>query len=311
MMFERNPHYHGNISGNVQRLTVNVTEPGDDGHEQLYQADEVDVVVNSFGTKFGVIDRLRAQFPHEYEQRGDGFITYFYRVDHESPPLDDRRLRQAMALAIDREALARAWGRSVPAYGGCVPPGIPGHLPGIAAAYDPDYAARIIADCVGKDPPTVRVIGAESVEPFVQRLVEAWRAVGLSVELELCATGFDQNETWSTTAGPKVGVRGWLADYPDPDTFLRVAVNDLIPGWQADGYTALLERATRISDLASRLTLYREAEQILAQEAVLVPVLYLREHLMVKPWVARFPTVPFLFPVLLKDVVIGPQEQDQ
>jgi len=306
LTFERNPHYHGRISGNVQRLSLKITELGD-RHERLYQADEVDVLVGSLGTPFGVIDRLHGQFPHEYVIRRDGVITYSYWVDHESPPLDDRRLRQAMALAVDREALARAWGNSAPAHGGLVPPGVPGHVPGIATAHDPDLAARVIADVVGNDASPMLVIGFDSVEPLAQQLVGDWRAVGLPVELQLCGTVSDQMTAWSRTTGPKVGVRGWRADYPDPDSFLRVAVADVATRWRPDRYASLLERTAQVSDLAGRLELFRTAEQILAEEAVLVPLLYHPEQLMVKPWVTNFPTIPFLYASLLKDVVIGPQ----
>jgi len=44
---------------------------------------------------------------------------------------------------------------------------------------------------------------------------------------------------------------------------------------------------------------------------VLVPLVYQAEYLMLKPWVTRFPTVPFFYPGFLKDVVIGPQDLNQ
>jgi ABC-type oligopeptide transport system substrate-binding subunit len=86
-----------------------------------------------------------------------------------------------------------------------------------------------------------------------------------------------------------------------------VAVADVAPRWRPDRYASLLERTAQVSDLAGRLELFRTAEQILAEEAVLVPLLYHPEQLMVKPWVTNFPTIPFLYASLLKDVVIGPQ----
>ena len=310
LTFERNPRYHGSISGNVQRLSLKVTN-WDDSDEQLYQADEVDVLANSLGTTVGVIDRLRRKFPREYVSRSDGFLTLFYWVDPDTPPLDDRQLRQAIALAVDREALAKRWGLSAPASGGFVPPGTPGHVPGITASRDPDRAARLIADRFGSDASPMPVIGVEFAEPFVQQLVDDWRAVGLPVEVRLCATFVDQDRAWSGTDGPKVGVAGWIADYPDPDTFLRVAVEQHLPHWRHGRYVSILEKAAQTSDLARRLELYQTAELVLAEEAVLVPLLYQPEHLMLKPWVTRFPTVPFLYPGLLKDVVIGPQERVQ
>ncbi|HEX6325260.1 MAG TPA: ABC transporter substrate-binding protein, partial [Jiangellaceae bacterium] len=308
LTLERNPYYHGPVRGNVQRLRVMLTEPWDEGHELLYQADEVDVLVTSFGTRVETIDRLRRRFPHEHEIRTDSARTIFYWLDHTAPPLDDRRVRQAMALAVDQEAVAKRWPLSVAAHGGFVPPGIPGHVAGIVS-HDPDHAARVIADLV-RDPSPILVIGAQFTEPMVQQLADDWRAVGLSVEIRLCATFADLDRVWSETAGPKVGVSGWIADYPDPDTYLRVAVEDRLPRWQHGRYAALLRAATRTDNVAARLELYKGAEHVLADEAVLVPLLYWGEHLMIKPWVAKFPSVPGVHPGL-KDVIIGPRETSQ
>jgi ABC-type transport system substrate-binding protein len=145
---------------------------------------------------------------------------------------------------------------------------------------------------------------------MVQQLADDWRAVGLPVEIRLCATFADLDRVWSATAGPKVGVTGWIADYPDPDTYLRVAVEDRLPHWQHGRYAALLREATRTNNVAARLELYQAAEHVLADEAVLVPLVYWGEHLMIKPWVAKFPSLPGVHPGL-KDVTIGPRENDQ
>ena len=34
-------------------------------------------------------------------------------------------------------------------------------------------------------------------------------------------------------------------------------------------------------------------------------------HLMLRPWVTRFPPIPFFYPGFLKDVIIGPQDHEQ
>ena len=170
-------------------------------------------------------------------------------------------------------------------------------------------AARLVGDLVGDAFP-IFVIGPQFTEPMVQQLADDWRAVGLRIQTRLCATFADLDRVWSTTAGPKVGVSGWIADYPDPDTFLRVAVEDRLPRWQHGRYAALLRAATRTHNVAARLELYQAAEHVLADEAVLVPLLYWGEHLMIKPWVAKFPSLPGVHPGL-KDVTIGPRENGQ
>jgi oligopeptide transport system substrate-binding protein len=305
MTLERNPRYHGPVSGNVQHLSLKFTARFDSSHEQLYQADEIDVLAVSLGTDAGVIDRLRRRSPHEHVIRPASAIRFYY-LDPDAPPLDDRRVRQAMAMAVDRDLLAaKAGSQFVAATGGLVPPGIPGHVPGISTPHDPDRAARLISEVVGGDTPPLTIIGLEWAEPVVQHLVDQWRAVGLPVEIQLCRSHFDQFRAWDATSGPRIGLLGWVADYPDPDTFLRVAVNDyFLPSWRHGRYESVLEKAALTSDLAGRLDLYRMAELVLAEEAVLVPLLYQAEHLMVKPWVTRLPSLPFLY-AGLKDVVIG------
>jgi ABC-type oligopeptide transport system substrate-binding subunit len=36
--------------------------------------------------------------------------------------------------------------------------------------------------------------------------------------------------------------------------------------------------------------MYQEADRILVEEAAIVPLLYRRLHLLVKPWVSKYPT---------------------
>jgi ABC-type oligopeptide transport system substrate-binding subunit len=82
---------------------------------------------------------------------------------------------------------------------------------------------------------------------------------------------------------------GWLPDYPDPDSFMRGCPFRVITGWQSDLFEALVEKARRTTDQEERIGLYRRADRILVEEAVLMPLYYGRVNLLVKPWVTRHP----------------------
>ncbi|MBL7199753.1 MAG: hypothetical protein ISS56_06355 [Anaerolineae bacterium] len=58
-------------------------------------------------------------------------------------------------------------------------------------------------------------------------------------------------------------------------------------------------------DQGERLAMYRQAEQILVDEAPILPLLYWRWNLLVKPWVVKYPTAPTGV-CFWKDVVIEP-----
>jgi ABC-type transport system substrate-binding protein len=105
-------------------------------------------------------------------------------------------------------------------------------------------------------------------------------------------------------APPPVYVMGWLGDYPDPDNFLRVAVQ-LHSAWRHERYIEAIEQARCSSDQAQRMALYAQAERILAEEVPLLPLGYQRSHLLIKPWVKRYP-ISAVGGAFWKDVIIDP-----
>jgi ABC-type transport system substrate-binding protein/transcriptional regulator with XRE-family HTH domain len=309
MVLVRNPRYHGVARGNVHRVTLNLAV-ADAEHEALYLADGVDLVSGGWFTPADVITRLRRRFPAEYARR-DRFVTFYYWwLDSGTPPLDDRRLRQAMAMAVDRDAVeARSThGLALPATGGLVPPGMPGHVPDLAARYDPDEATRLVADTANsRELPELTLFCTRRGEPIAQQLSDGWQAVGIPCRLHRLDSSSELPVARDETAGPKIAFGGWVADYPDPDTFLRVDVELDLPGWRHNRYWSLLEQATRTADSAARLARYEKAERVLAEEAVIVPLTYEPENLMLKPWVTDYPTIPVKYPGFWKDVTIGPR----
>jgi ABC-type oligopeptide transport system substrate-binding subunit len=54
-----------------------------------------------------------------------------------------------------------------------------------------------------------------------------------------------------------------------------------------------------------RLKLHRQADKVLVEEAVIIPLTYHRQHMLVKPWVTKFPTSVIKI-WYWKDVIIEP-----
>ena len=79
----------------------------------------------------------------------------------------------------------------------------------------------------------------------------------------------------------------WGADYPDPDNFLRLGLPKRT-GWQNDVFETLIEKSRRIMDQNERLTLLWEADKILMEEALIIPLFYIGGADLVEPWVRRY-----------------------
>ena len=66
-----------------------------------------------------------------------------------------------------------------------------------------------------------------------------------------------------------------------------------MPGcWSSPVYKGLIERAASATSQGERLELYRQADRMIVEEAVVMPLAYGRRNVLVKPWVARYPLSP-------------------
>ena len=94
-----------------------------------------------------------------------------------------------------------------------------------------------------------------------------------------------------------------MPDYPDPDTCLRASPLRHRTHWWDETYERLVERARRILDQGERLELYAQADRILIETAAIMPLTYMWSHVLVKPWVRKFPaSAPNQW--LWKDIII-------
>ncbi len=309
MVLVRNPHYAGRFEGNLQRLELSFAPAAE--AIDAYEAGRLDMLALDVVPP-GDMDRLSHQHPGEYLSAPE-LTTYHLQCDLSRPPFHDRRVRRALALATDRRRLADLvlGGHVFPATGGQVPPGLAGHSPGIALPYDPPEARQLLAEAGypgGRGFPTVELLMAQGRESVVEDLSAQWLA-NLGVEV----TG--QTLPWAALlarAGgqpPHILGMAWGAHYPDPAMFVGPARrDDAHPShkWQHAAYDRLAAEAEQAIAEGQRLELLQQMDRLLVEEAWLVPLWYVRRHLLVKPWVVRLPTSPIMG-CFWKDVIVEPR----
>jgi len=306
----RNPVYHGRFTGNLERVELAFHDQ-EEWSELLamYEAGDLDALpVNAMPLP----DRQRAKGKYAGELMSyPWFATQYLAFAATGPPLDDLRVRRALVLGIDRDMLAAAdlggWG--VPASGGFVPPGMPGHSPGIGLPYDPEGARQLLAEAgyaggLGFPPVEAFSYGTSPAYEGRRQTLQAYWQENLGVGIRwrvVDAAAF--YEAQRDQAG--LFLLGWIADYPDPHSFLSEAAPEILRRWGNEAYDRLVAEASRITDQVQRVALYKEADRMLMEEAVIVPLTYGQNHMLVKPWVSRYFVTP-MAGLLWKDVVIEP-----
>jgi ABC-type oligopeptide transport system substrate-binding subunit len=308
MVLVRNPGYYGRFGGNVQRVELSLLADQSAALE-MYAADDLDILDIRFFSP-AKIERARQRYAGEYVTKpilGTGYV----RFDASRPPFDDVRVRRAFTLAIDKETLADVIrkGCVFPATGGFVPPGMPGHSAGIGLPYDPERARQLLAEAGypgGRGFPVVDALMPQlPVTPETGEYMRMQWRENLGIEILWRAAEVAVFLDRARKEPPHVLLNAEEADFPDPDTFLSVDFLWEVSGWRNEAYEGLVEQARRAIDQEERMKLYGQADRILVEEASLMPLVYWRSHLLVKPWVTRYP-MSAIKDSFWKDVVIEP-----
>jgi oligopeptide transport system substrate-binding protein len=213
--------------------------------------------------------------------------VYFYRINVTHPQLKDPRVRHALSLAIDREAITKnimKAGQS-PATG-LVPP-VAGYTgPGLVK-FDPVEARRLLAEAGYPDPSTfprfdILFNVSESHRTIAEAIQQMWnKNLGLNVGLN--------SQDWGVYLDAQqrldfnVSRAAWTADYPDPMTFLDMWTTgngNNMTGWSRPEFDALIAQARTIRDTGERFTVLKEAESLLLQDMPVIPLyIYVRNYL--------------------------------
>ena len=214
-------------------------------------------------------------------------------------------------MATDRERLAREIESKLPATGGYLPPSLPGYSPDIGLPYNPEEARRILAEAgysQGRGFPPVclliELVGLEKGDNLVFEFLQKTWEENLGVRIQKCrqepaARQFEVDQEFHFF------FLGWFADYPDPASFLQT--NYLIDrcGWHNQKFERLIEEGRCTIDQAKRVNLYHQADQILTQEAVVLPLFYGHIYELRQPWVHK-PAGSSIYTPQWKDINLMP-----
>lgn len=217
----------------------------------------------------------------------------FLLVNVVNPPLDDVRARQAVSLAIDRDALIDGVFNGFQTKAtALVPPSLVAyHQPGACTTCDrpdPDRARALARE--GGIPPGTRLNLAFNTgggnEAWVQAVAGQLRTV---LELDVNLESYPFREFLEKQKAPDASGlfrQAWGSDYPSADAFLRPLLSEaaLPPGDNRGRYVnrqfdALLDQALAESDEGRKAALTKEAERIaVGDEQALIPLWYRTQY---------------------------------
>ncbi len=245
--------------------------------EAAYRAGQLHVILNLPISK---IETYRRERPDELNI-SPASNTYYYAFNLTRPPLDDPRVRTALALAIDREAITREVtraGQQVARH--FVPPGISGYysqVPGVSL--DLDRARELLAEAGFPDGlgfPTLTLLynTAESHKTIAQAVQQMWRQ-GLGIDIQL------ENQEWQVYVDSMQRhdfdiSRATLGFAPDdPTTYFEIHSTGHgfnISAWSDPEFDSLLDLALNETEPEVRAEIFAKMDQRLIAEMPIAPI---------------------------------------
>lgn len=288
LRLRRNPVYRDAASVAIEAVHYHaVTDPV--AEYNLYRSSGLELTSTVPPSE---IPRLRRDRPDEL-QISPGLGLYYIAFDTTEAPFDDRQLRRALSLAIDRERLVRLLDRGEAPACGLVPPAVRNHLHATAewcgrdaSQRERDAQAALAAAARGQRRlPTLRLVydSGDVHQKIALALRAMWQDVlGVSVEL--------RQLEWKAFLDQR-GDRGawdmmrfvWVGDYDDASTFTDLFASgglQNLAGYSSARYDELLGLASRTADAAERMRLLAQAEQLLIDDHAIAPLYFMtNKHL--------------------------------
>lgn len=284
VVVEKNPHYWDAAQVTLNGIRFYPTE-NVSTEERMFRAGQLHVTGSLPTDKIPV---YKLEYPHLL--RLSPYLgTYFYRFNISVPQLRDKRVRQALALAVDRQSLVDnvLKGGQKPAYT-FTPPDTLGYTAESPLGYHPDRARALLATAGypggnGFPPTEILYNTSEGHQKIAVALQQMWKK-NLNIDVML------NNQDWkvyldSESSGQyQISRAGWIGDYVDPNTFLDLWITgggNNRTGWSNAEYDHLvLEAAPAAGSRAQRYEFFRRAEAILLDELPLIPLYtYTSAHL--------------------------------
>ncbi len=216
----------------------------------------------------------------------EGLNVGYLAFNTQKPPFDNKLVRQALNMAINKAAIIEAVFQGAgQAAKNPIPPTMWSYNDDVVDyEYDPEGAKALLAEAGFPDGFTTDLWAMPVQRPYnpdAKRMAEMiqadWAAVGVTAEI----VSFEWGEYLerSNNGEHQTVLLGWTGDNGDPDNFLHVLLS--CPAaeaganrarWCNEEFTDLLTEAKRTTDMEKRTELYEQAQVVFKEEAPWVTI---------------------------------------
>ena len=297
--FVPNPNYFG-PKPQVKKVIMPIYQQSDTTY-RAYQADQVDQAP----VPAALATAARALPGSQYHQI-PLLEVQFYTMNYLVKPFDNIKIRQAFALALNKDEIVHSvYKDTVLVTNHIVPLGMPGYDPNLlgpdgtkSTHGDPTLAKKLFQEGMQEEGLTAATFPTVTLTTATQGATDArnefaaaqqmWKNVlGVTVrinDIDQSTLINERNDAVDNPQGLQMWALFWGADYPDPEDWLTLIFdkgsskngmnygqNHLPTAAEQQANQNLMEQADANPDPTSRMRQYNQAEQLLVNDVVWIP----------------------------------------
>src|SRR5574341_569978 len=276
LVLEKNPRHWEAASVKLQRAIFFPTDDINTAYKQ-FQAGESDWVPTVPPAQLDVAKNKPEFYVSSY------LGTYYFRLNVTKAPTSDARVRKALSLAVDREALTKYVTKAgeIPS-GRFVPVGMRGYEGVRGPTFDAAMAKKLLAEAGypdGKGFPKIELLyNTSEVHRVVTQAVQQMWKDTLGIQVDLVNVEWKVYLARQSALDYQISRAGWIGDYVDPNTFLDMWIaggGNNQTGWSEKRYDDLIgQAACKIVNARDRMRALQEAEKILVADEVPITPLF-------------------------------------
>ncbi len=255
-------------------------------------------------------DKLQPAYSKYQLQVAPTLALQYYGFQHKGDLFKNKDLRIAFNYAVDKQSIVQYTlkGAGLAAIHGVVPPGVPGYDYKVIKGfdYDPAKAREHLTkagypDGKGFPKLTLQINSGGGHNEQIAEAIQKMLKENLNINVEINVVPFAQHLELVETGKTQFWRSGWIADYPDAENFLNLFYSKHIPAtleersylnsvrYTNPEFDKIFEEALVTVDDDQRQLLYVKADQMMIDDAAIIPIYYYKDHRLLQPRVKNFP----------------------
>ncbi len=305
-----NPHYYGEKPKNDKVVITFYSSAN--ALKNALESGQVDVAWRTLNPED--IKDLKSK-PNFKVIEVPGLYIRYVVIKTDAPPTDNVLVRRALAAAVDRNEIAQTVfkGTVEPLYS-MVPKGLWSHIDAFKKYGDGniDLAKQLLQQAGYSEDNKLHIElwytpthYGDTEAQLAAILKEQWERTGM-ITVDVKSSEWSQYVDQLRSGQMMVSLLGWYPDYLDPDDYLTPFLASSANGWTGTGYSnpkvdQLLKQAQTLTDQNERAQIYKQVQEILADDVPYIPLIQGKLYVVTSENVESLKISPLMF--LLYDTI--------